>query len=592
MSSTRPASRKRKRKELPPWAETLKPHLEDRRREPLSLEKEEEYLRLRANRRLRRHLDEALDSMLNKHIAEPFQQQLQSLLSMVQESDGDKKVPAQQNSTFSLSTFLLPLLVLHGPFNLEDRGSIMRKLVSSTRRSRPRSCVVWLEPTHRNWKREVIDQCVSQEPVKLHSSKHYRMVDIITTWAEQSEQFDDVIVFWHVDSSAFYSRQFASFLDWCATELREQHGLPISLVLFNVQDGRLKLEAPLSGTCYATGSLLRRDFVLPTAKRLLDDTYLTVYSQYKFPLAIPEDVEERMMLKFLHQTGSVVHYIHMFKGWLSHYFSYPGTSIVVSGDKKWHRWLLLDDDARELAFEEKSIAELMEWSKKHEILRQQASLAIHIKHVLKQFDLGADSIPGQQQEKSTALTREAKLETMRLLKRVRVSISKDSCRVESPLGSKFDVGLELRDNVNELIILISESTSMEYALMSCDYIIDALRTHTRDLSAGVDEAMSALACEPRRRAVKSLVCVDEADHPLLRATGAIFGLLESVMTITSHEWYNLYKDTFAIELGNAEALRVFGYAVHHLKRIGLIKEKENKRGTETVYERSRLVWTM
>jgi len=245
---------------LPAWAKLIKPRKlatsTMAKRQPLETREEEVYMRKRCYHVLSRHMESAMDQVLQEVMTPsvrllrdyldyavvpsasldsssnptssckrqrsssptPQENKIQSKQSVAPVIlDGlDSQLFDQQQDTHSLQDhLLLPVVVLEGPSFGLDRKAQVKTLVNLLTISRPESAVIEVESQHRpsqhrrrgqatassNWMMQaLVQQCHAQVPVLSSESLHRR---IIKRKKRKACTFSDMLLMWAQHSTSY-----------------------------------------------------------------------------------------------------------------------------------------------------------------------------------------------------------------------------------------------------------------------------------------------------------------------------------------------------------------------------------------------------
>jgi hypothetical protein len=635
---------------IPSWHRLVPPRAKKKpkkkRSEPLSLEEEESYLRTRSYHSLSRQIDRAVENSLQSLAAESFHEELGDLLDRVkpvqeveatpspskpartdssQESATDTPPPAELHKLFSVEPSqsfppsLLPVLVLSGPSSRLDRHGWINHFVRFNRKERPRSCTVWLLSStpglNVTWQEEVTRQCLMQEP-NLPSalrSKQFlgkaSLTDTLLEWARSTTNFDDITIFLEVEDESFYSSALQDFIHWTA-ERRAQHGLPFILILLGPHTGRRQLE--LRSSSQGPVGLLVRHCILPSTVDVFDTLWEELWLEQKNPVAFPAQLLNHLGRMYREHSGSAIDVVIQIKMWLAHRlcqrWSFLLAVNVIPKERNRIRWFLVKAEARSLhPVHARSKKSLLQWIDELELMRRRGCIAMQVQQCLQR--LRGASVPFLFLSARTPLVLDVELDAkerksvLSLLLRLRRQVKDGTSGYHfnlrnKSLGSGAD--REMTDIVNELIILCDNCyTCLDMDKCLARYKDDWAR-HTRDVtgsstSAAVDSELAALDVQPRRHSMRGLLDGLPTSNPasptnLVHLVGNMFKLIQDRITVLQSEWFEVFRQTFALEASFAEALVLFGYGIYHLKLCGLLREKRVHGKNDVRYEKALLVW--
>ena len=619
-----------KKKRLPKWAHLVSPRFLKRntkRKEPLDLEEEEVYLRTRSFHKLSRLIDGAVHDSLESLAVQPFQEKLNHLLKETtfeeneEESDPPAKRPrtetngddGQGNQLEAMFTVepsssscpsLLPILLLHGPACEMDRQRMLHSLISANRRQKPRTCTVWLK--NNPSPEEVTRQCLSQEtdlPPAFQTKSFFDTASLTETlleWARYTASFDHITVFLHMETD-FNSTTVQDFVHWMALG-RARHRLPLSFVLCTPHTGRrpLKLQSSSQGPI----GLLVRHYTLPSTASLLDAFWEQLWLKRLFPLFASTAVWNRLGFIFREQNASAVYLASQFKLWLAHQLCDTGSFFLAArtlslNEQRRVLWFLTDTEAKDLVGSSRFVSSypihdsIKGWAEELERKRLRLCLGLQIMHTLRKlrgstgpflflsgktpsgFDVNVDD---KDRKKIFAL--------LLKLRQQDAPSSKVYFCSDRPHYKR-----ELVHLTNQIIVLLDKCgtySEMDRCLVNLqeEWFHHAAGNETSSVAAALD-------VQPRRHAMRGLLeglPVTDAPSNLVTLVGNMLNLVQDRAAVYQTEWFDMFRQTFALERTRQEALLLFGYGIYHLKLCGLLRGRWIAIKKDTRYEKVMLVW--
>ena len=552
---------------------------------PLTLEQEEAYVRTRAYQSIASKIDAVVEAVVNDDLLcvvdglkrffseDEFEESpplKRSRLEEVVENSSDTfhdfvRVPVLRKDPSSLS-----IAMLHGPASILDRHELLRFLVDMFRNQQdldhtPAVCClsnIGEAVANRNdcapLLREIVLQCVHQEPDPLRYSKLLKRGDALLKWARKTTEFDSIVVFLE-DVEGMPT--FQNLLHHLA-ELRATHGVRINVAMLSPV-GNISLRSSTQGRA----GLALKCFSLPRS----DDWMARVWSTLSREAWVSPASMRFIRASFVNHTESVVKSATMLKTAVAHVLLVPGSFAVarrscpelMQQEQYRLEWMDTDPEARKVCGGE-TTAQLMKdkakelWEKQQE----QRILCRVVQCMLQQgrsFDAAAiidEACWGFFQDGGRCMKAFlSKCTVTELFQQMQGA--KDILSEESAVSTMFERFAERLDSsliallgeIEEGRIEASKSARLVLEVLTndiCQRVSSLRRELQREYQPHLDEMIvGAISPEVRAVVANQLLTPDQMPaSSLFESATQLFDLMKDTMAISRTDFFDLYQKIF------------------------------------------------
>ena len=633
-------NKKGSNKDIPIWAsvwkddggkEKGKPDSSEPRIAPLTLEQEEAYVRTRAYQSIAAKIDAVVEAGVNDDLLSVVNG-LKRFFSVdeFEESPPLKRTRLEvgvENSPETSHDFVrvpvlrkdpcrLPIAMLQGPASILDRRELFRFLVDMFRNqqdldSTPAVCClakIGEAVANRNdcapLLREIVLQCIHQEPDPLKYSKLLKRGDALLKWARKTTEFDSIVVFLE-DVEGMPT--FQDLLHHLA-ELRATHGIRINVVVL-APVGNVSLRSSTQGRA----GLALKCFSLPRS----DDWMARVWSTLSREAWVSPASMRFIRASFVNHTESLVKSATMLKTAVAHVLLEPGSFAVARrtcpefAQQERHRleWLDTDPEAREFCGGETTAQKMKVQAKEAlEKHQEQRILCRVVQCMLQQgrsFDAAAiidEACWGLFQDGGrcikAVLCEGTATELFQRLQGAMDILSEASAvstmlesfveRLDSFLIALLGEIEEGRTEASKSARLVLEALTNDF----CQRVSTLRRDLQREYQSHLDErTMSAISPEVRAVVANQLLTPDQMPAgSLFESASQLFDLMKDTMAVSRTDFFDLYRKRVEGRPSQEELWLSFALGIYHLIHLGFIREKPANGRLEAIYEKAAVVW--
>jgi hypothetical protein len=172
----------------------------------------------------------------------------------------------------------------------------------------------------------------------------------------------------------------------------------------------------------------------------------------------------------------------------------------------------------------------------------------------------------------------------------------------SRLPSADKSNQQMRDCINELIVLVDSCATVSDVYNCVNHIVEQAATRCNKVmhvATTLDCTWLSLTAQPRRHTTQALLDSNESLKSKKRklgdddfsSPGLVYRAMQDRLSLGINEWFSDFKQLEKHSGDNRPDARMrFGYGIYALKQMGLVTEKKATGKSESMFDKSAIVW--